>query len=387
MREPYLLAAGLLTGLAIPASALPQMLAILPQHDISQWDVNQGLQTRTDVKNNLNHDVSVPEFSSQVTQPVEKLQPTFSQKFFPRLFQLSLSELSSQLLPASEASETKVGDNKLANENVSLRKINSQEIPNTVESLFNPSSQPTNQSLTSGNQLYYQRLAALKTGQIYTRTDIERGKLPRDSGRKRQLTYEDWKSLLVLEGKAIAQGQGKNRLSILVGDSLSLWFPTEKLPTGKLWLNQGISGDTSSGIARRLAAFAKTRPDAIYIMAGINDLRKGTSDEVILRNYRRILRSLRQTHPKTQIFVQSILPTDISTISNSRIRHLNQRISEIAQQEGANYLNIHHWFTNADGNLRSDLTTDGLHLSQDGYDVWRFALQQVEFKLSQAIER
>jgi lysophospholipase L1-like esterase len=383
MREPYLLAAGLLTGLAIPASALPEMSHILPKKHISHLDTKQTLQTITDVKNDLNNEISAPEFSNQVSQPVEKLQPTLGEKFFPRLLHLSLSELSSQLLPSSEAAEPKASEKHLSSEDVTLRRFNTQELPNLLESLFNPNNQPTNLPLTSGNQLYYQRLSALRTGQIYTRTDIDSLQLLRESGQKQQLTYEDWKTLLALEGKAIAQGQGKNRLSILVGDSLSLWFPREKLPTGKLWLNQGISGDTSGGIATRLAAFSKTRPDAIYIMAGINDLRKGTNDEVILRNYRRIMRSLRQTHPQAQIFIQSILPTQISTIPNSRIRRLNTRIAQIAKQEGANYLNIHHWFADADGNLRLDLTTDGLHLSQDGYDVWRFALQQVEFKLSQ----
>ena len=30
--------------------------------------------------------------------------------------------------------------------------------------------------------------------------------------------------------------------------------------------------------------------------------------------------------------------------------------------------------------MRSELTTDGLHLSPDGYDVWRSALEQIEFR-------
>jgi lysophospholipase L1-like esterase len=204
-----------------------------------------------------------------------------------------------------------------------------------------------------------------------------------ESIRKRQLTYDDWKSLLALEARAIAQGQGANHLSILVGDSLSMWFPREKLPTGKLWLNQGISGDTSSGVLKRLGAFSATRPDVIYVMAGINDLRKGASDDTILRNYRRIVRRLRDSHPKAQIIVQSILPTRLAKLSNSRIRHINTQLTQIAKQEGANYLNIYSWFTDMEGNMRPELTTDGLHLSQEGYDVWRSALQQIEYKVTQ----
>ena len=348
MRDPYLLAAGLLTGLAIPASALPHLSIVLPENSRFLWDLKQGSQAIISTKIINTVDLSLPELSSQGFQPLKSSQSTVSEKNVP-----SVPEFSSQALPAP------------------------------TESLINPSAQATGLLLTSGNQLYYQRLAALKTGQIYTRVNSDNLRSLWESIKKRQLTYDDWKSLLALEARAIAQGQGANHLSILVGDSLSMWFPREKLPTGKLWLNQGISGDTSSGVLKRLGAFSATRPNVIYVMAGINDLRKGSSDGIILRNYRRIVRRLRQTHPKAQIIVQSILPTRLAKFSNSRIRHINTQLTQIVKQEGANYLNIYSWFTDMEGNLRPELTTDGLHLSQEGYDVWRLALQQIEYKLTQ----
>ncbi len=318
MREPYLLAAGLLTGLVIPASALPQMSRVMPETSQLLLNSPQNSQITANKKNIANPDISLPEFSNQ-------------------------------------------------------------QLP---ESLFNPSSQTNHLPLTSGNQLYDQRLAALKTGKIYTRLDSNSSQVFGDSSRKRQLTYEDWKNLLALEAKAISQGQGASYLGILVGDSLSMWFPKEKLPTGKLWLNQGISGDTSGGVVRRLRAFSTTRPNVIYIMAGINDLRQGDSNQEILRNHRRIIRSLRRSHPTSQIIVQSILPTRLPAIPNSRIIQINTQLAAIAQEEKVDYLNIYHWFTDFQGNLRPELTTDGLHLSQDGYDIWRLALQQLEFTQS-----
>ncbi len=348
MKDPYLLAAGLLTGLAIPASALPHLSIVLPENSRFLWDLKQGSQAIVSTKIIPSVDLSLPELSGQAFQPLKSSQPTVDEKNVP-----TVPEFSSQGLPA------------------------------TTESSLNPSTQAAGLSLTSGNQLYYQRLAALKTGQIYTRVNSDNLQSLWESIKKRQLTYDDWKSLLALEARAIAQGQGANHLSILVGDSLSMWFPREKLPAGKLWLNQGISGDTSSGVLKRLGAFSATRPDVIYIMAGINDLRKGASDETILRNYRRIVRRLRQTHPQAQIIVQSILPTRLPKLSNSRIRHINIQLTVIAKEEGANYLNIYSWFTDMEGNLRPELTTDGLHLSQEGYDVWRSALQQIEYQLTQ----
>ncbi|MEH1768757.1 SGNH/GDSL hydrolase family protein [Nostoc sp.] len=348
MRDPYLLAAGLLTGLAIPASALPHLSIVLPENSRFLWDLKQGSQAIVSTKIIKNVDLSLPELSGQAFQPLKSSQLSEGEKNIP-----------------------------------SVPEFDSPGLPTPTESSLNPSTQATTLLLTSGNQLYYQRLAALKTGQIYTRVDSDNLQSLWESIKKRQLTYDDWKSLLALEARAIAQGQGPNHLSILVGDSLTMWFPKQKLPAGKLWLNQGISGDTSSGVLKRLGAFSATRPDVIYIMTGINDLLKGTSDEAILRNYRRILHRLRQEHPHTEIIVQSILPTRRAKLSNNRIRHINIQLTVIAKQEGANYLNIYSLFTDMEGNLRPELTTDGLHLSQEGYDVWRTALQQIEYKLTQ----
>lgn len=229
----------------------------------------------------------------------------------------------------------------------------------------------------SGSQMYYQRLAALQAGKVYTR-------VPNDSFPSAwskatyQPTYEQWKRLLVKEAKAVAIGQGSNHLTILVGDSLSLWFPSDRLASDRLWLNQGISGDTSAGILKRLSAFAKTRPDTIYLMVGINDLRRGATNESILRNYRHIIHRLRWHHPQAQVIVQSILPTRKAGMLNDRIRQLNLQLAVIAYREGADYLNLYALFSDVDGNLRQDLTTDGLHLSPRGYAVWQWALQQAE---------
>jgi lysophospholipase L1-like esterase len=62
------------------------------------------------------------------------------------------------------------------------------------------------------------------------------------------------------EARAIAGGQGNNRLEVVVGDSFGLWLPPELLPRDRLWLNQSISGDTTAGILQRVRLFANTRP-------------------------------------------------------------------------------------------------------------------------------
>jgi lysophospholipase L1-like esterase len=352
MRDPYLLTASLLTVLAIPASALPQMSIILPEHSRLHWDLPQNSQ-------------------SQISHTT-----TASLNFF-------LPEFTSQGLQTSEISPPRVGETVIPKLGLALPGFTNQEFAKPVELSVNSGYPEANRILASGNQLYDQRLAALKTGQNNKRL-FQNTLQSLESANKRQLTYEDWKRLLALEAKAIAQSKGAKPLGVLVGDSLSMWFPREKLPSGKFWLNQGISGDTSTGVLKRLAAFSETQPDVIYLMAGINDLRKGSKDQVILRNHRQIMRSLRQTHPNSQIIVQSILPTRLPTISNQRIRNLNKQIALITKQEKVTYLNMYKWFTDFEGNLRLELTTDGLHLSPDGYDVWQAAIEEIELKSTTA---
>ncbi|WP_413174537.1 SGNH/GDSL hydrolase family protein [Anabaena azotica] len=379
MNEPYLLAASLLTGLTVPTSALPKMSSIPPENTAFPDDLKPRSLSPVGKKVTSNVDISLPEFSSQVASKPASLQPRVRDKVISR------PEFSHQSVSVSDGSQLKVAQKITSGVDILLAESTNYILPKPKKTSLNFSSQKTKQSLVSGSQMYYLRLASLKTGQIYTRVDDDDLQSSSKSVKQQKLSYENWKSLLAMEARAISQGQGTNRLSILVGDSLSMWFPKEKLPTGKLWLNQGISGDRSEGVLRRLSAFSTTRPEVIYLMIGINDLLRGVSDRTILINHRRIIRSLRQSHPNSQIMVQSILPVNRAQISNRRIRYINSKIALIAKQEGVYYLNINNWFADLDGNLRSDLTTDGVHLSPEGYDVWRFALQQIEYKVAQGL--
>lgn len=234
---------------------------------------------------------------------------------------------------------------------------------------------PIPPSPRSGSQLYSQRVAALQTGQIHTRLPLNSFQAAwTRSGQ--QPTYEQWRNLLAQEAN-IVKGQSQP-LGVLLGDSLSLWFPSDRLPQTRHWLNQSISGDTTGGILRRLSAFINTHPRIIYIMAGVNDLKHGATDAAILGNLRQIVQQLRRTHPQAQIVLQSILPTRSLPLPTTRIAGLNQRLKAIASQNGAYYLDVYSRMADANGYLRHDLTTDGLHLNANGYATWQAVLEKAD---------
>lgn len=228
----------------------------------------------------------------------------------------------------------------------------------------------------TGGQLYRQRLIALRVGKTYTR--LESNSFQEEwTNAADQPNYRQWVDLLQQEARAMSRGQGSSRLSVLMGDSLSLWFPPELLSKDRFWLNQGISGDTTTGVLNRVALIDAVQPDVIHVLAGINDMRRGATDAEIVNNLQQIIRQLKQAHPQTRIIIHSILPTRLASLPIERIRRLNYSIASLTKQEGAFFLNLQPAFADETGLLRRDLTTDGIHLSVKGYQVWQSVIASI----------
>ncbi|MEY3299328.1 MAG: hypothetical protein RLZZ597_2588, partial [Cyanobacteriota bacterium] len=196
--------------------------------------------------------------------------------------------------------------------------------------------------------------------------------------------YQQWVALLEVEAAAAAQAD-LPRQTVLLGDSISLWFPSSLLPGRRTWLNQAISGENSSGLLNRLALLDQNQIESAFVMIGINDLIWGGSDAELVGNLRAIVSALKAQHPQAQIVVQSILPHGgpaatwegrdrLLALPPERIVAVNAQIKQIASQTGAEYLDLYPLFVDGDGYLRPDLSTDGLHLNANGYLVWRSAL-------------
>ncbi len=260
--------------------------------------------------------------------------------------------------------------------------------PSLPQNFTRPPISHPNPKPRSGIQLYQQRLAALKSGQIHSR-------LPPNSFEAAwqnavgQPTYEQWRKLLSSESRSIAQiahrrDRHQSPIAVMLGDSLSQWFPNDRLPISSTWLNQGISGETTRGILARTPDLTSAQPHTIYLMAGVNDIKRGVSDRDIIQNLSQTIQRLRHRNPQAHIVLQSILPTRSPQIQNDRIARLNQWLSVMAQRQGAYYLDVHRPFAARDGYLRSDLTTDGIHLNERGYAVWQSALNQSEQTLANA---
>ncbi|MGA7933092.1 MAG: GDSL-type esterase/lipase family protein [Kovacikia sp.] len=287
-------------------------------------------------------------------------------------------------------------------------KVESGRVPTRPQAAVNPISQPVSRRLSTIpawitlsailSGLFFLVALLLHRASLSASSQIDAAIVPAspifqpEPESRYRLTYEQWVSLLKREAKVAAKHSPK-RLTVLAGDSLSLWFPPELLSPEVTWLNQGISGETSTGLLKRLRLFDDTQPESVFVMIGINDLLRGVSAQKLLANQRGIIRHLKMAHPHAQIVVQSILPhaghavpdpdnpqstvvgARLAAVSNRSIRALNQQLAAIAKAEGIKYLNLYPNFSDTEGNLRPELSTDGLHLSSQGYRIWASRLK------------
>ncbi len=203
-------------------------------------------------------------------------------------------------------------------------------------------------------------------------------------GERHALEYQQWVALLQAEADA-AVAINAPRQNVLLGDSITLWFPPDMLPGRKTWLNQAISGENSGGLVNRLYILDDNNIEAFFIMVGINDMLWGGKDDDLAYNVRSMINYLQERHPDAKIVVQSILPhggesaswegrDKLKYIPPSRIKAVNEDLELIAAELDAYYLDLFDLFANGEGFMRPDLTTDGLHLNEDGYMVWRTAI-------------
>lgn len=171
---------------------------------------------------------------------------------------------------------------------------------------------------------------------------------------------------------------------VFLGDSMTDEGNWTSYFSEKSVINFGIGGDTTTGILNRLDQVIDAKPKKIFLMIGTNDLCYNRAIPDIMTNYRRILTRLHQQLPDTQLYIQSVLPFNEQIFpsnglrSNANILLLNREIRRMAREFNDPYIDMVPAFSNPDGRLPAELTSDGLHLNRRGYQVWQ---KQIESRV------
>lgn len=159
-----------------------------------------------------------------------------------------------------------------------------------------------------------------------------------------------------------------------IGDSLTEAFDWQhRFPPHHI-LNLGISGEPIEGLINRVleGCFSGVRPDMLFVMTGINNLRRG--DHAIAERQERLLSVLHRLLPDTRIVIQSILPVTM-WVPCAIIEALNTGLQKMAAEFSMAYLDLYPLFLTHDG--LPDVACfeeDGIHLTPEGYRRWSGAV-------------
>jgi predicted alpha-1,2-mannosidase len=143
--------------------------------------------------------------------------------------------------------------------------------------------------------------------------------------------------------------------------------------------NRGIGGDDTDGVLGRLTEVTESNPSKIFIMIGTNDLSYSKSIDYIVDNYKKIIAKIKQSTPGTEIYIQSIIPTDdaiYTTRKNSDIIVINDRLKQIAEDNGLIYVDLFSVFKLDNNKLNPEYSYDGLHLNGKGYLIWKKVIEK-----------
>lgn len=133
--------------------------------------------------------------------------------------------------------------------------------------------------------------------------------------------------------------------------------------------------ETDQGKVPMLDALDELEFSKLYIMLGVNEL-GWPKTEQFHDQYAKLIDRVRESHPDARIALQSILPISAkqeakgSYVNNGRIAEFNAIIVQLAEEKDCTYLDVASAVTGEDGCLRTEETTDGIHLNTKGCVRW-----------------
>lgn len=186
------------------------------------------------------------------------------------------------------------------------------------------------------------------------------------------------------------EGKLPSNVIVMYGDSHSEYggdwnrhFPS----AGKI-INRGIIGDDSQGMYNRLDLVLPYHPKKIFFECGANDLSHGWTVERVFQGITRVLATIRERSPKTELYVQSVLPLneEVGTWKylkgkDDLIIQLNNKLKEYCTSHALTYIDLYTPLLGAHPKtMKAEYCRDGLHLTEKGYEVWAKTIRPYIYK-------
>ena len=127
-----------------------------------------------------------------------------------------------------------------------------------------------------------------------------------------------------------------------------------------------------------LDVLAQKQYGKVYVMLGVNELGYKAPQD-FAEHYGKLIDAIRESQEDARIYVQSIIPVNTADcksydqpyyVTNEGVVAYNEALVAMAQEKKVFFLNIAEVMEDKDGELKSDLSADGVHFKKSGYLLW-----------------
>lgn len=142
--------------------------------------------------------------------------------------------------------------------------------------------------------------------------------------------------------------------------------------------NRGIIGDEAMGVYDRLHQILPGHPAKLFLLIGINDVSHDLTADSVVTLITLLVDRIQRESPETKLYLQSLFPINESVCKYKTmigktdiVPEINRKLEALATSRKIPFINLFPLFTEKGTNvLRKELTRDGLHLTEEGYEIW-----------------
>ncbi|MFN7933457.1 MAG: SGNH/GDSL hydrolase family protein [Bryobacteraceae bacterium] len=233
--------------------------------------------------------------------------------------------------------------------------------------------------------------AALCWGQAPSADDVAKMRKQLELNERR---LKDWPALnrYRADNAKVAPAAPNEERVVFMGDSITDGWGKRygKFFPGKPYINRGIGGQTTPQMLLRFRSDVLAhKPKAVVILAGTNDIAGNTGPMTLedIEGNLATMSELAKAHG-IKVILSAVLPTcdyirnQSERRPNDKIIALNAWIKDYAAKNGHTYLDYFTPMLDDKGVLKQELTYDGLHPNDAGYEVMvPLALKAIEATL------
>ena len=159
-----------------------------------------------------------------------------------------------------------------------------------------------------------------------------------------------------------------------IGDSLTDGYDVEKYYPEFKVENRGIGGETTHGLLARLdVSVYQLKPKVIVMLIGANNFK------TMFEDYEDIIIGIKENLPDTKLVICSLTSMGGEWGKNNQLAAFNNvKIKAYAEKHGCPFVDLYTPLLNMETNeIFEHYTTDGGHLTAEGYEVITSAIKPV----------